>query len=84
MSIILHILAILIKKIEKIVVFMPRIKQKTKTKVHRERGNPRDLSYMTASGPPRDERGRIVHRGQVVADSETLFSILIRRFRSIR
>ena len=63
---------------------MTKTKERMKTKVHRERGNPRDLSYMTASGPPRDERGRIVHRGQVVAESETLFSILMRRIRSIR
>ena len=39
---------------------MAKTKIKTKTKTVRERGDPRKLSYMTASGPPRDKRGNFI------------------------
>ncbi|MFT0899621.1 hypothetical protein [Candidatus Methanoprimaticola sp. MG2] len=33
---------------------------KKKTRTTRKKGDPRKLGYMTASGPPRDERGRFI------------------------
>ena len=49
---------------------MAKAKTRKKTKTVRERGDPRKLSYMTASGPPRDERGRFISKEQAEAESK--------------